>query len=91
MLLLVGFILVLGVDGLHLVFVLSGVQMSRQLSVKELAAALGVSVTYVYLMIKCGFPLHQVDRTASLSDAQDWLKSTHFRVVRGCGRVCGCE
>jgi hypothetical protein len=58
---------------------------------KELAAALSVSVHFVYQMRACGFTMTW-DSTARCEvadprEARAWLRRTKFRVVNGRGKV----
>ena len=60
------------------------------LRVKELAPALGVSMSYVYQMRACGFKMEGGSRdnqTASLAAARRWIAETRFRVVKGRGQL----
>lgn len=65
----------------------------KRFRVKELAPALGVSVTYVYQMRACGFTMRgvgRINRTATLSAARRWIRRTGFKIVDGRG-VMGRE
>lgn len=51
------------------------------LTVKELAAALGHHPSFVYAMRSSGFRM--VGGKSSAKEAEEWLDSSGFRVVRG--------
>jgi hypothetical protein len=60
------------------------------LSVKQLAASLGVSPRFIYQMRACGFPMNgdTLNRqAATLDEARAWIKTHNFRLVRGEGIV----
>ncbi len=55
------------------------------LSVKELAETLAVSLTYVYQMRACGFPMaghERCNQTATLAAARKWIRKNKFRMVK---------
>lgn len=59
------------------------------LRVKELAPALGVSMSFVYQMRACGFVMSGARRdnqTATVAAARKWIEETGFRMVRGRGQ-----
>lgn len=61
---------------------------THQLQVKELAAALDVSVRYVYEMRRCGFQMHGENnycQTATVAAAKKWILENGFRIISGVG------
>ena len=56
-----------------------------KLTVKELAAPLGVSVGFIYKMRMAGCPMRRERRklVATVSQARAWLKASKFKVVDG--------
>lgn len=60
---------------------------------KELAAALSVSVHFVYKMRSAGFRMTwNADlrcEAATATEARHWMKQTNFRVVRGYAKKNG--
>jgi hypothetical protein len=63
---------------------------SEPLSVKQLAASLGVSPRFVYQMRACGFPMRGETRhrqSATAEEARAWIKANNFRLIRSVGVV----
>lgn len=68
----------------------SGLAADSGLRVKELAESLGVSKRFVYQMRARGFSMRGKDRhsqTATVQEAQDWIKANNFRLVKGVGVI----
>ncbi|HEV2455536.1 MAG TPA: hypothetical protein VGY98_14825 [Verrucomicrobiae bacterium] len=60
------------------------------LLVKQLAAALGVSLRFVYQMRACGFRMRGHTRRrqmATLKQARAWIKTRQFRLVNSVGLI----
>jgi hypothetical protein len=63
---------------------------SEPMSVKELAASLGVSLRFVYQMRACGFLMRGDTRhrqTATPEEARAWIKENDFRLVKSFGVI----
>lgn len=63
---------------------------NARLSVKELAAALGVSKQFVYQMRACGFPMlghSRHSQRATVGAASKWIKTKNFRLADGRGLI----
>ncbi|HUA64330.1 MAG TPA: hypothetical protein VME24_00680 [Alphaproteobacteria bacterium] len=63
-------------------------QPAQPLFVKELAAALGVSLRFIYQMRACGFSMHGDTRyrqMATVEEARAWIKANNFRLNKSFG------
>jgi len=63
---------------------------NENLRVKELAESLRVSNRFIYQMRACGFPMRgdsHYSQTATVQEAQDWIKANNFRLIKGIGVV----
>lgn len=65
-------------------------KISEPLSVKQLAASLGVSLRFVYQMRARGFPMYGDTRqrqAATPEEARAWIKENNFRLVKSFGVI----
>jgi hypothetical protein len=65
-------------------------KISEPLPVKQLAAALRVSLRFVYQMRACGFPMRGETRqrqAATPDEARAWIEAHNFRLIKSVGVV----
>lgn len=63
-------------------------KVSEPLTVKQLAASIGVSPRFVYQMRLCGFPMSgdtHNRQMATLEEARAWIKANNFRLIKSVG------